>query len=196
MQRDVLWAPLVAPGLEHLRLEISAEAVHADSALLAVYDGRVFRATYQMACDTSWQAREMRITVSHPIASVLHLHADGNGRWSNETREPLSALDGCVDIDFAATPFTNTPTIRRLNLQPGESAEVAVVYIDAPSLEIIPVRQRYTCLDRESDGARYRFEALPYRALPDGFAAELAVDATGLVRDYPPLFRRVWSGEG
>ena len=98
-----------------------------------------------------------------------------------------------MDIDFAATPFTNTLPIRRLGLQPGESAEVAVVYIDAPSLEVTPVRQRYTCLASDADGGRYRFEALPYAALPDGFMAELSVDADGLVRDYPPLFRRVWS---
>jgi hypothetical protein len=182
-------------GLEHLRLEMSAEAVYADGALVAVHAGRVFRASYQMTCDTGWHAREMRITVSHPTASVLRLHADADGRWSNETREPLSVLDGCVDIDFAATPFTNTPAIRRLNLQPGESAAIAVVYIDAPSLEITPVRQRYTCLDREPEGARFRFEALPYPGLPDGFVAELTVDAAGLVRDYPPLFRRVWSEE-
>ena len=39
-----------------------------------------------------------------------------------------------------------------------------------------------------SQPVRYRFEVLPR-----GFAAELLVDADGLVIDYPQLFRRVWS---
>ena len=191
MARDVLWALWEAPGLEHLRLATGAEMISADGAIISVFDGVVFRASYQITCDTSWRVCEVQIQVPHSAETSLHLHADGNGHWSNMSGRPLPALDGCVDVDFAATPFTNTPPIRRLDLRPGETAEIAVVYIDAPSLEVTPVRQRYTCLARDADGGRYRFESLPYPALPDGFAAELSVDAEGLVRDYPPLFRRV-----
>ena len=192
MARDVLWAPWETPGLEHLRLEVGAAAISADGAIIAIFEGEVFRASYQIVCDAAWRVREVRILASHPTTSALHLRTDGDGHWSNTSGEPLPALDGYMDIDFAATPFTNTLPIRRLGLQPGESAEVAVVYIDAPSLDVTPVRQRYTCLVSGADGARYRFEALPYPALPDGFTAELSVDANGLVRKYPPLFRRVW----
>jgi uncharacterized protein len=195
MARDVLWTPWDAPGLEHLRLEVDAETISADGAIIAILDGEVFRASYQIVCDAAWRVRDVRIVTSHPATIVLDLHADGDGHWSNMSGEPLPALDGCVDVDFAVTPFTNTLPIRRLGLQPGESAEVGVVYIDAPSLDVTPIRQRYTCLESSADGARYRFEALPYAALPDGFSAELSVDADGLVLDYPPLFRRVWSRE-
>jgi hypothetical protein len=195
MARDVLWAPWKTPGLEHLRLEVGAEAISADGGIIAIFEGEVFRANYQIVCDSAWRVREVRIMVSHPAAIVLDFHADGEGHWSNTSGEPLSALDGCIDVDFAATPFTNTLPIRRLSLQPGQLAEIAVVYIDAPSLEVTPVQQRYTCLASGADGALYRFEALPYAALPEGFEAELTVDADGLVREYPPLFRRVWSGE-
>jgi hypothetical protein len=194
MARDVLWTPWDGLGLEHLRLEVGAEAIGADSAIIAMLDATALRANYQIACDTAWRVREVRITTSHPVATVIHLHADGAGHWSNATDEALPALDGCVDVDFAATPFTNTPPIRRLDLRPGESAEVAVVYIDAPSLEVTPVQQRYTCLASDASGGRFRFEALPYAALPDGFVAELSVDADMLVLDYPPLFRCVWDG--
>ncbi len=192
MARDVLWTPWDAPGLEHLRLEVGAEAITADGAIIALLDGEVFRASYQLICDAAWRVREVRILASHPAATVLHLHVDGDGHWSNTSGERLPALDACVDIDFAATPFTNALPIRRLDLQPGESAEVAVVYIDAPSLDVTPVWQSYTCLAHDADDGLYRFEALPYAALPDGFTAELSVDANGLVRNYPPLFRRVW----
>jgi hypothetical protein len=193
MRRDVLWEPLDAPGLEHLRLDIDEKTIRADGAIIAVLEEEAFRASYQITCDLDWRMRALRITASYPAASVLDLRADGDGHWFGETGEPLPALDGCIDVDFAATPFTNTLPIRRLSLQLGESAEIAVVYIDAPTLEVMPVRQHYTRLD--ADAGRYRFEALPYTALPDGFIAELSVDADGLVRDYSPLFRRVWSGE-
>src|SRR5690242_2987781 len=146
MARDVLWAPWDTPGLEHLRLEVGDETISADGAIIAAFDGVVFRASYQIVCGAAWRVREARIMASHPAAIALDLHADDDGHWSDMSGEPLLALDGCVDIDFAATPFTNTPPIRRLDLQPGESAEVAVVYFDAPSLEVTPVRQRYTCL--------------------------------------------------
>jgi hypothetical protein len=195
MTRDVLWAPWDAPGLEHLRLEVGAATVSADGAIIAIFERGVFRASYQITCDAAWRVGDVRVTTSHPAASALHLRSDGAGQWSNARGEPLLALDGCMDIDFAATPFTNTLPIRRLNLKPAETAEIVVVYIDAPSLDVTPVRQRYTCLAHDPDGARYRFEALPYATLPDGFAAELSVDVDGLVRDYPPLFRRVWDGE-
>ncbi|HEY7022970.1 MAG TPA: putative glycolipid-binding domain-containing protein [Ktedonobacterales bacterium] len=191
MARDVLWAPWDALGLEHLRLEVGMETISADGAIIAVFGGEVFRASYQIVCDAAWRVRDVRVLASHPAALVLDFHSDGNGHWSNTSGAPLPALDGCVDVDFAATPFTNTLPIRRLDLQPEETAEVAVVYIDAPSLEVTPVRQRYTCLESGADGARYRFEALPYAALPEGFVAELSVDADGLVLDYPPLFRRI-----
>jgi hypothetical protein len=192
MARNMLWAPWDAPGLEHLRLEVGAATIGVDGVIIAIFEGEAFRASYQIVCDTAWRVREVRVVASYP--TVLHLHTDSDGHWSNASGEPLPALDGCIDIDFAATPFTNTLPIRRLDLKPGESAEIAVVYIDAPSLEVTPFRQRYTCLESDADGGRYRFEALPYAALPDGFSAELSVDADGLVLDYPPLFRRVWSG--
>jgi hypothetical protein len=191
MARDVLWAPWETPGLEHLRLEAGAETVSADGAIITVFDGEAFRANYQIVCDAAWRVREVRVVASYPTATVLHLHTHGDGRWSSMSSESLPALDGCVDVDFAATPFTNTLPIRRLGLQPGESTEVAVVYIDAPSLEVTPVRQRYTCLASGANDGWYRFEALPYAALPDGFSAEMSVDADGLALDYPPLFRRV-----
>jgi hypothetical protein len=195
MRREVLWTPWDAPGLEHMQLDSDEKTISADGAIIGVFDGAGFRASYQIMYDAASRVREVRVTTSQPVVNALYLHMDNEGRWSSDTGELLSALNGCSDVDFAATPFTNTPPIRRLDLHQEESAEIAVVYIDSPSLAVTSVWQRYTCLSRDSDGGRYRFEALPYPALPEGFVAELSVDADGLVCDYPPLFRRVWSGE-
>ena len=55
-----------------------------------------------------------------------------------------------------------------------------------PELTIHPAPQEYALLERQPDGARWRF-----RSLDSGFTAELPVDATGLVRDYPGIARRL-----
>ena len=101
----------------------------------------------------------------------------------------MRELDGWIDVDISATPFTNTLPIRRLGLEHGESEELTVTYIRVPELLVGPERQRYGCLEAQTDGGLYRFEALP-----SGFTAELPVDVDGLVIDYPGLFRRAWSG--
>ena len=63
---------------------------------------------------------------------------------------------------------------------------IAVAWVALPELTIRPAPQEYTLLERQPDGARWRF-----RSLDSGFTAELPVDATGLVRDYPGIARRL-----
>jgi len=95
-------------------------------------------------------------------------------------------LEGCLDVDISATPFTNTLPIRRLQLQLGESAEIQVVYLAVPEMQINCEPQRYTCLEVNPAGGVYKFESLT-----SVFVAKLPVDADGLVLDYPQLFARV-----
>jgi hypothetical protein len=133
--------------------------------------------------------REVRVATPDSERPVIELLANGEGRWNGRGGEPLPELDGCIDVDISATPFTNTLPIRRLGLEPGESEELVVTYVRVPELLVGPERQRYGCLEAQADGGLYRFEALT-----SGFTAELPVDAEGLVIDYPGLFRRAWSG--
>src|SRR3989442_276922 len=95
----------------------------------------------------------------------------------------LFGLDGALDVDLTATPFTNTLPIRRLGLAAGRTAEILTVYVRVPELSVEADRQRYTCLEPMR---RYRFESV------DGdFTRDLEEDAHGLVVVYPGLFRRV-----
>jgi hypothetical protein len=151
--------------------------------------GRPFRIGYEIRCDEWWRVREVRAAAPDSRRPVLELLADGEGHWQRRGGEPMRELDGCIDVDISATPFTNTLPIRRLGLEHGESEELMVTYIRVPELLVGPERQRYCCLEARADGGLYRFEALP-----SGFTAELPVDGDGLVIDYPGLFRRAWSG--
>ena len=99
----------------------------------------------------------------------------------------MAYLEGCEYVDVSETLFTNTPPIRRLGLTPGESAEISVAYFVGADLQPWPEPQRYTCLKKDDSGGLYRF-----LSLDGGFTADLAVDADGLVLDYPGLFGRAF----
>ena len=189
IEREVMWVPWEGPGLEHLRLVTNDSGVVASGLVIGLEGGRPFRMGYEVRCDGRWQVREVRAAAPDSERPVLELLADGEGRWKRRSGEPVPELDGCIDVDISATPFTNTLPIRRLGLRPGESEELVVAYVRVPELLLGSERQRYGCLETRVEGGLYRFEALP-----SGFTAELPVDADGLVIDYPGLFRRAWSG--
>jgi uncharacterized protein len=162
VEREVMWAPWEGPGLEHLRLVTSDDGVVANGLVISLEAGRPFRISYEIRCDGRWRVREVRVSTPDSERPVIELLADGEGRWNGRGGEPVPELDGCIDVD---------------------------IYVRVPELLVGPERQRYGCLETQTDGGLYRFEALP-----SGFTAELPVDAEGLVIDYPGLFRRAWSG--
>jgi uncharacterized protein len=118
----------------------------------------------------------------------ITLCADGKGHWTDGSGNPILALNGCFEVDISATPFTNTLAIRRMQLKQGESADLVVAYVAVPVMEVKSVNQRYSCLELSPEGGLYKYEGL-FR----GFAANLQVDADGLVFDYPETFKRVWA---
>lgn len=181
--QEIAWTPWDEPGMEHLVVSASPNgSVVAESVLVGLTDGRPFSLHYRIEADADWRVRRLSIEASHGGARI-DLLSDGHGNWRHPGGEPMTGFGGCIDVDIAATPCTNTLPIRRLKLQPGESREIAVVYISAPSLEISVEKQRYTCLERDR---RYRYESVD-----GGFTADLPVDDEGMVLDYPGLFRRV-----
>jgi uncharacterized protein len=182
MDRIVRWIPVTDHGAEYLRVTSTADGFLAESVVVGAIGGAAYGLRYRIRCDAGWRLREAGLALVG-TGEHVHFRADGEGQWRNASGEPLRDLDGCIDIDISATPFTNTLPIRRLALARGESRDIRVAYIRPPSLKAQAVAQRYTCLD---PGVRYRYEGL-FR----GFTGELAVDADGLVIDYPETFKRV-----
>ena len=88
---------------------------------------------------------------------------------------------------LAQLTSTNTLPIRRLtDVVVGRPVAIAVAWALLPALTIRATRQEYTLLECDRGGAKWRF-----RGLESDFTAELAVDAQGLVRDYPGIARRL-----
>ena len=187
MERDITWKTWDDNGLEQLHLSQSNTAITAQSLITGIEDNHPFTLHYTIDCDLQWHVQAVSLrTLFGNNQRTLDLQAYDGGHWSTGSGDPLPSLDGCIDIDISATPFTNTLPIRRLGLKPGQSAEILVVYISVPDLQFQPAQQRYTCLESGSNGGLYRYESLA-----SGYTAELEVDGEGIVVDYPDLFRRV-----
>ncbi|MDQ0321790.1 hypothetical protein QO002_003928 [Pararhizobium capsulatum DSM 1112] len=176
------WRPLDGEGLEHLSLGPHADGIRASSVLIGERGRRPYGVHYIIDCNAHWAVLSFRVETTD--GRRLALTSDGNGHWRNEADVPLPLFDGCIDIDLAGTPFTNTLPIRRLALKPQHgTAKLDMLYVPFDTFEPLRDAQHYTCLDEEK---LYRYEAEDR-----SFTAELPVDADGLVTDYPTLFKRL-----
>jgi hypothetical protein len=116
----------------------------------------------------------------HEAGRLLSL---GSG-WQLAGRE-CRAVGGCLDIDLAFSPSTNLLPIRRLNLRPGEAAEVRAAWLRFSELVLEPLDQVYHRIDQSS----YRYESGG-----GAFVAILRTNAAGFVTSYPGLWEAVHSG--
>ena len=141
----------------------------------------VLACTFRVDLDAGWRTTHVDAAVVDATGERrLVLTAEG-GRWTRNG-VPAPELDGCTDVDVAATPLTNTFPIRRLaHLGTGERQTLAVAWIDVPSLAVTRVEQTYTRLAER----RWRYED------DDHGAFELTVDDDGIVVDYEGFATRV-----
>jgi uncharacterized protein len=183
---EVYWSAIGTAGLEHLVLEQAREGILADGLVLRYHNEQGLRLRYQITCDPDWRTRQVRVQLLGENVSEVRAISDGRGSWTGPDGHKIEYLNGCLDVDVMATPFTNTLAIRRLGLAAGESREIEVAYVKIPGLELSRARQRYNCLEKNGEGARYLYESLE-----GDFKAELAVDDESLVLTYQGLWERV-----
>lgn len=134
------------------------------------------RCDYEVTLDDDWVFRELTLHGDRQ----LKVQRGSDGTWS-VNGELRPDLDGAIDIDLAFSPFSNTLPIRRLNLAIGSRAEITTVYIDAPSLRVVPDPQAYT---------RTAVNQYLYESLDSDFRRQITVDPDGFVIDYPGLYSR------
>ena len=118
MERNIMWKPWSKPGLEHLRLLQQDDTILADSFIARVNNRMPFRLHYEITCDSNWHVKELDLTLLSGDSNSLKIRADGKGHWFSHAGDPVTSIDGCIDVDISATPFTNTLPIRRLGLRP------------------------------------------------------------------------------
>ena len=113
----------------------------------------------------------------------LWLGTDSHGRWGEVNGAHRTELDGCTDLDFMNTPFTNCIPIRRLPLRIGDSATLTVAVIDIETLGITKQTHQYTKLTQHT----WR-----YISSASNTEVEVKVDEFGFVLDEPNNFKRVF----
>lgn len=112
----------------------------------------------------------------------LWLGTDSHGRWGEMNGAHRTELDGCTEIDFVNTPFTNCIPIRRLPLLVGHSATLSVALIDVETLGITKRTHQYTKVAQNV----WRFQSSYSNC-----EVEAVVDEFGFVRDEPNSFQRI-----
>ena len=185
-QTTVRWRPLEGEGLEHLTLTqidtANGAVIRAVGVLIGNRGGTPYGVRYGIDCDAGWLVRKLMVDTTD--GRSLHPRSDAPGQWATSGGTALPEFDGCIDIDLAGTPFTNTLPIRRLGLDcKAGKARLKMLYVPFDTFEPVVDGQHYTCFD---DGRLYRYEAEDR-----SFAADLPVDEDGLVIDYPTLFQRL-----
>ncbi|MEJ1990795.1 MAG: putative glycolipid-binding domain-containing protein [Maritimibacter sp.] len=186
MNATVAWTDWAGMGLERCTLDVQADGLSLEGVVIGTRGGD-YGAHYRIETDAGFVTRD--VWLRYIGGPELHVMSDGQGQWHDVLRDqPISALDGCFDVDIGVTPATNLLPIKRLKLADGANRDILAAYVPLPSqVEDAflprPAKQRYTCL---SPDRAYRYEGL-FR----GFTADLEIDAHGLVLDYPETFRRV-----
>jgi hypothetical protein len=137
---------------------------------------------FRVAVDRDWVTRAVEVVAFAAEGERrVALRADAERRWSVDG-VPERRLAGCLDVDVAATPLTNTFPIRRLaGLAPGERRTADVAWVEVPSLRVLRVEQTYERLGAR----RWRYGDEAHGTFV------IDVDDDGVVVDYEGFATRV-----
>jgi hypothetical protein len=176
MTQQILWQWLDRPGHEAARV---TQGLLSGTCAFA-HDAKPVGLEYEIACDAEW-----RTTVARVRGWVGERRIDvdirvDDGTWTMNGNE-VEAVRGCIDIDLNFSPITNLLPIRRLNLKIGDAQLVTAAWLRFPSFALEPLAQRYTRVDESH---------VHYQSLASGFEALLTIDKSGLVLDYPGVWRK------
>ena len=141
--------------------------------------------TFSVVVGPDWVTRRAEVLSVSGVGQVRRVLEASEAHWTVDGASRPD-LEGCVDVDIAATPLTNTFPIRRLaDLAVGESVAAEVAWVDVPALSVSRVDQTYERLADRDGLVRWRYSD------PAHGAFLLTVDDDGLVLDYEGFARRI-----
>jgi uncharacterized protein len=176
----ILWRGVVLPGHEACRLFSQNSEWHMEGTAVFSHENRSCRLDYRIICDARWQTLSGQVEGwlgSMPVGIQIKTDATRHW-WVNEVEQP--DILGCMDLDLNFSPSTNLLPIRRLRLAIGETAEITAAWLRFPTFRLEPLPQRYRRLDENM----YRYESAGGQ-----FVADLKVNRSGFVVDYPGLWQ-------
>lgn len=173
------WRRLDVPGRDECALEELPSGWRLGGIAEFEAPSGLSRLEYTVECDREWRtvrARVRGMAGARPLE--LAIRRDATDDW-HIGPAPIPALRGLVDLDLGFTPATNLFPLRRLALEPGQSAGAEAAWLDDEAWEFRRLPQRY-----ERRGEREYW----YESPSAGYAAMLTVTAEGFVSDYPGLW--------
>ncbi|UFU00140.1 putative glycolipid-binding domain-containing protein [Radiobacillus kanasensis] len=184
MDVKVVWNNKELYGCEYLKLGRTTETLFVQSTVIYVGEGRTnaYNLNYNVELDEHWLTKKFSINVDNIYS--LELHTDGEGSWFNSDGELIDSLNGAIDIDISATPFSNSLPINRIDWSINQIEHFHMVYISVPSLETKKVPQSYHYIRKEGELRYFKYRCYDYETT-------ICVDSNGLVVDYPKTFSRI-----
>ena len=177
---SVLWRGILLPGHEACRLFSQDSGWQLEGTAVFSHEGQPCRLSYQILCSAAWQTLSAQVQGWAGSTLVdIRIKSDAGGHWwLNEMEQP--DVTGCTDIDLNFSPSTNLLPIRRLDLAVGQSAEVRAAWLRFPTFKLELLPQQYHRLDENT----YRYESAG-----GTFVAQLKVNRSGFVIDYPGIWQ-------
>jgi hypothetical protein len=180
-RRQLVWRGLEEWLAEECTASLDEDRLRARGVQLGA-EPNPYRVDYELVTGVGWVTERLVASAADAAGTrTLELLRSADGAWT-ANGEPLPELDGALDCDLAFSPLTNYMPAHRLGAEP---VDHLMAFIDVPSLEVRPSRQRYEPIDER----RVR-----YVSLDSDFVAELELDEDGLVVRYPRLAELVPSG--
>lgn len=175
----VLWRGILLPGHEYCQLSAQDAQWQLNGIAVFIHENLPCRLDYTITCDMAWRTLSANLSGWLGDSMVLlNMVIDSRQRWYlNEVEQPQ--VDGCLDLDLNFSPSTNLLPIRRLGLPTGARAEITAAWLKFPSFTLEPLPQQYTRVEENL----YRYESGEGR-----FVAELRVNSSGFVLDYPGIW--------
>jgi uncharacterized protein len=184
--RSLIWRTLDGLGMEHCELtQPDSDHIYLNGSVISVQNNLPLKSFYSVTMNANWVAQHVQVSHEHGVLRLMvrdkrWFVADHDYRSQTVDEFELPSLVGCIDVDLGLTPATNTLPIRRLQLEIGEVATLTAAWVKFPSLDIVPLEQRYE-----------RLSEFSYRYSSTNFTALLEFDEFGLVTRYEGGWERI-----
>jgi uncharacterized protein len=179
MTIHALWRRLDTPGHDAARIVAAPGGGRTlEGTAVFQHEGEPACLHYRLELLASWATRAATVRGFLGARAVeIHITRDDRGWTFNGERRP--GLEHLHDLDMGFTPATNLQHLRRVGLQPGQEADIPVVWLDDVATSIVELPQHYRC----ESPTRYRYDSPT-----TGYHETLELSPSGFVRDYPGLW--------
>src|SRR6266545_1039710 len=183
---SILWRGFVLPGHEACQLFSRDARWHLEGTAVFSHEQQPCRLTYEVVCDPAWRTLSGKVEgwLGNTEVGIQIKTDSAQHWWLNEIEQP--DVMGCIDLDLNFSPSTNLLPIRRLALTVGETADVRAAWLRFPSFKLEPLPQQY----RRIGETTYRYESAGGQ-----FIADLKVNRSGFVVDYPSIWQAELTSE-